>query len=185
MNKSLKQLSKLASQGAFSMHLIVRRYMQLKLTSAFVVYLTLFFNLSSVYANECNVSKPNLADPIGSMRTSDSHGWFGSEKLATIIPKDGNWKGLGPQNNFRDKSWWWYKGYKATLGTASRLNISAKNMSSGQVVNFYGASDAYEGSDDYSWDAMSTALEFPEGGCWQIISNYENEELILFLWVGE
>ena len=159
--------------------------MPLIICSAFIVCVTVSLFVPNVYASGCSVSKPNLSDPDGALRTGVHHGWFGSESLATIIPQDGHWKGMGPQRNFRDKSWWWYKGYKAESGTANKLTITARKLSSEQeIVHFY-ASNAYEGSDNYSWDSMSTAFEFSEGGCWQIIGSYENDELIINLWVGE
>ncbi len=160
------------------------RYMQLKFFSAFMVFAPFCFFAPKVYAIDCVVSTPNLIDPTGALKTGTDHGWFGSERLATMIPQNGHWKGMGPQRNFRDKSWWWYKGYKAESGTANKLTITARNLSSGKETALFRASNAHEGSDNYPWDSMSTTFEFSEEGCWQVIGSFENEKLIINLWVG-
>lgn len=162
-----------------------RHQHQCKMRSAFVLLALFWFLTPKVYAIDCVVSAPNLINPTGALKAGANRGWFGSERLAVMIPQNGHWKGMGSQRNFRDKSWWWYKGYKAESGTANKLNITARNLSSGQEIALFRAFDAYQGSDNYSWDSMSTAFEFPEEGCWQIIGSYENEKLIINLWVGE
>ena len=153
--------------------------------SAIAISMAICFSTQSSYAIDCAVSTPNLSDPAGALRTGDHYGWFGSEKLAAMIPQDGHWKGMGVERGYRNKSWWWYKGYKAKSGTANKLQITALNLNNGREITLSSASNAYQASDDYSWDSMSTAFEFPEAGCWQVTGIYRTEKLSIYLRVGE
>ena len=65
----------------------------------FLVVLSTQFQLAQ--AQQCNMSKPNLDDPKGAMRSSELFGWFGSDKLAALIPRDGQWIGMGEKHNYQ------------------------------------------------------------------------------------
>ena len=116
--------------------------MKSKLCLALIVCSASWFSLFKAYANECLLSKPNLIDPVGALKSSDNFGWFGSERLAMMIPHHGHWKGF--------KSWWWYKGYKMESRTAYKLKIAARNLGNGQEIVIRSPSDAQQGSDNYT-----------------------------------
>jgi len=141
-----------------------------------------FFAINSGHAT-CAVSTPNLADPEGTLRSFEGFGWFGSESLAAIIPADGHWQGMGLANNYRNKFWWWRKGF--TEKPMSELVITAIKLGTEEsfVVSTNGY--AYEGSDSYSWDAMIVAMEFPSSGCWKVTGEFADAQLDIMLQVGD
>lgn len=95
-----------------------------------------------------------------------SHAWYGSEALAVRLPVDGRWQGMGPANRYRDKLWFWRRGYTAAAETEPRLAIDAENLddSSAERVHIDQATNAF----GPGWARMLTALEFPRAGCWRV-----------------
>lgn len=136
------------------------------------------FISDGAYAEECEVSKPNMNDPVGAIGSSGLAGWYGNEKLATLIPQSGQWK-----DQLSRLSWWWYEGYVAESRTAKKLKITAKHLRSTAEATVYPISDAFRVTDQYAWQSMKTAFDFPEPGCWQIVGKYDQEELVFNLWV--
>jgi len=145
----------------------------------------IYFVCTNSSAVDCDVSKPNLNDPDGALKAATDFGWFGTEQLAAMIPADGRWNGMGKQHNYRNKFWWWHQGYDAKSRSANRLNITAKNLDNGTIITLHKASDAYQGSDNYAWGSMITAVEFPSSGCWRVSGSLGRAQLDINLYVGE
>lgn len=103
---------------------------------------------------DCPVSTLDLPDPRGAMAASISHGWYGTENLAALIPRDGRWSGMGPAHSYGDKFWWWAHGYSAHDQPEPNLAVSAIRLDEpGEQVS---ASDATNGFGD-NWDAITLA----------------------------
>lgn len=129
----------------------------------------------------CNVSKPNLDDPKGAMRSNDLFGWFGSDKLAALIPRDGQWLGMGEKHNFRNKFWWWHGGYKADSRSEKFLSLDVENLESGESFTVANATNARTGSDDYQWNSMLFGMEFPSAGCWEITGSHKDQMIVIIV----
>ncbi|HEX6638916.1 MAG TPA: hypothetical protein VF033_14760 [Steroidobacteraceae bacterium] len=99
-----------------------------------------------------------------------SHAWYGSEALAVRLPVDGRWQGMGPTNGYRDKLWFWRRGYTAAAETEPALTIDAENLddSSAERVHIDRATNAF----GPGWARILTALEFPSAGCWRVQASY-------------
>jgi len=136
-------------------------------------------------AVECPVSKPNMVDPIGALKSNDYHGWFGSSELAALIPHSGRWMGMGEDYNFRNKFWWWRSGYRAGSNLEKSLTIYAKNLDNGDSFSIDRATNARAGSDNYEWDSMLVGMEYSSRGCWEIIGSFGKQKLVIVLEVGE
>jgi hypothetical protein len=117
--------------------------------------------------------------PIG---PDSSHGWYGSEALAALIPKNGKWNGMGPKRNYGDKFWWWRRGFNAKLEPSPQLVVSARRMD-GQEGSFElaNASSGYSSNPDSDWNSILIGMEFPSAGCWEIIGTYNDAETLKFV----
>lgn len=130
----------------------------------------------------CRVSTPNRLQPDGgiSIATSD-FGWFGSESLAAVIPAEGRWTGMGEAHRFRDKFWWWKRGYEAVKEPRPPLTVTASLVDDRSVSTKPFVTNAY-GKD---WNAILVGMEFPEPGCWRVLGTSGQENLKIILYVGD
>jgi hypothetical protein len=108
--------------------------------------------------------------------------WYGSPELAVLLPSDGNWSGMGAKHHYRDKLWWWRRGYDPYEEPAPDLVIEATRLDGDSpAVRLDKATNGYgEG-----WSAMLTALEFPASGCWQVNARYRQALLTFVVRVGD
>lgn len=141
-------------------------------------------HIEPAYATDCPVSIPNMEDPDGAMKSNKYFGWYGSPKLAAMIPWDGQWLGMGAEHNFRNKFWWWREEYRANSNWERQLTLSVRNMENGHVFTAGDATNARTGSDDYNWHSMLLALEFPAAGCWEITGRFADDTLVIVVQVG-
>ena len=146
-----------------------------------VPLLTMFLVWLPAYGSECPVTVPNMEDPFGTTNPSSSHGWYGSDELTALIPKDGHWVGMGPDRNYSDKFWWWRRGYNARkepnpelIISGTRLDGPASPVLVTDTTNGYGE----------NWSTMLVGMEFPTAGCWEVIGKYGGNELKLIVKVG-
>ena len=58
--------------------------------------------------NSCPITIASADAVAGPMSSSERKAWYGSNALAVLIAKDGRWHGMGPENDYRDKFWWWH-----------------------------------------------------------------------------
>jgi len=144
----------------------------------FVFIIFLLGQQQLTHAQECNVSKPNLVDPKGAIRSNELFGWFGSEKLAALIPHNGRWVGMGKEHGYRDKFWWWHSGFDARSRSEEFLSLTVENLESGETFTLNNATNASTGSDNYEWNSMLFGMEFPSAGCWQITGIHKEQNLV-------
>ena len=135
-----------------------------------------------LFASACPVSMPNLATPAGALPASKSHGWYGTDQLAALIPRDGHWSGMGPARNYGDKFWWWAAGYSPSDDPVPNLVVSATQLD--HQDSYSHSSKATHGYGD-DWGAMLVGMEFPRAGCWQVTGSYRGRELRMVLEVGK
>ena len=118
------------------------------------------------------------------MPLSSTHGWFGSERLAAAIPNDGVWIGMGQEEQYADKFWWWRKGYSAFDEAKPKLKVSAVRLD-GQDESLQIHKATNGRGVDGDWDAMLVGMYFPSPGCWKVQGTYKGvHELTLVLKVG-
>ncbi len=113
---------------------------------------------------------------------SHTHAWYGSRKLAALIPVDGIWTGTGAENNFADKFWWYRDGFDARTETKPDLVISGLLLDGvAQPIHIDRATAGF----GTGWHAMLVGIGFPSPGCWELRGTYNGaEELVLVLDVG-
>lgn len=107
--------------------------------------------------------------------------WYGSEALAVALKPDGVWKGMGPEDNYRDKLAWWSYGYDGSREPKPALIVTAKRLDkAGPPVNVRQVTNAsYAGG----W-TMLHLIEFPSQGCWEITGTYQGQTLSFIVEVG-
>jgi Sel1 repeat len=111
-------------------------------------------------------------------KPSSSGFWFGTDRLWTALPVNGEWTG------FRQKMSWWRHGYdwraepkpKLTV-TGRRLDFPAPPLAVDQAssVNVTGTRPAY----------MMVGINFPTVGCWEISGHYEDDELTVVVYLTQ
>jgi hypothetical protein len=113
------------------------------------------------------VDRP-FAEPSAS---SASRFWYGDESLAVLLSSGGTWRGMGPEHHYRNKLFWWRKGFDggtepqpALSVTGRRLDGDAPPASISPAINARHA--------DFGGWAMLTGVEFPTSGCWELTGEY-------------
>jgi hypothetical protein len=96
--------------------------------------------------------------------------WYGSDRLAVLLPTDGRWRGMGAKHKFRDKFWIWRRGYEPGAEARPDLTLSGVKLhgDAPQRLENRSATNAYGDG----WSSMLTLLEFPSAGCWQVTATY-------------
>ena len=103
-----------------------------------------------------------------------SENWYGTEKLAVILPRGGTWRGLGPTHNFRDKLFLWSKGFEA--GSEKNLKVTGVRLDADSPPAVISKpTNAY--AESLGGWTMLVLVEFPSAGCWQITGEYMGEKL--------
>ena len=136
----------------------------------------------------CPVTLPAhwpTTDVPGSVPEGSSHAWYGSERLAALVPVDGVWMGMGAESNYGGKFWWWRRGYDAVKEPTPNLTISALRLDGpAPAVEITRATNA--AGVGTNWDAMLVGMEFPTNGCWEVRGTYNGtQELIVVVFVAE
>jgi hypothetical protein len=121
---------------------------------------------------ECAWTRGTSQAPSESFPPSEN--WYGTEKLAVILTRDGVWRGLGPAHNFRNKLFFWSKGFEA--GSEKYLKVTGARLddANSQAV-ISRPTNAY--ADSLGGWTMLVLVEFPSPGCWQINGEYMGEKL--------
>ena len=127
---------------------------------------------------------PSMESANGNMLRwgGDKFAWMGTGQLAALLPKDGIWRGMGAEQDFRDKSWWWYQGLDFRGDTKPELTIRLTQLEPNQLnVVVHDVTHGYTPD----WASLLTLLEFPEAGCWRVEGTTESTSLSFVLQVGE
>ena len=140
--------------------------------------------VASVHADEnCAVTLPESSQASAApMNPPRTHGWYGTNALAALIPINGIWIGMGPARNYGDKFWWWRLGYDPKTESSPKLTVRgtrldgpAQSIAVNKATNGFGE----------NWSAMLVGMEFTAPGCWEVIGTYNERELRIVMQVGE
>ncbi len=150
-----------------------------------VIFLGLALSLSALaepQTTSCPVTLPNTSLVfVPGQPSSEGQIWYGSPELAVLLPSDGSWLGMGPQYHYRDKLWWWRKGYDPNKEPDPDLVLEATRLDGdAPIVRIDDATSGYgEG-----WSAMLVGMEFPSSGCWRVDARYHDARLTFIVRVG-
>jgi hypothetical protein len=113
----------------------------------------------------------------------ESHFWFGTASLWTMLPRDAIWYGL-PYNagGYTQKVFWWSDLFSwndepqpELVVFGERIDAKAPPLKVSRATN---ASAGDIGT------AMLVGVEFPTRGCWKITGQYKKSELSFVVWVA-
>ena len=144
----------------------------------------------SAWSFECPVTKVSTENPIepwqqidSQSNWSDQFAWHGSEELAALIPRNGQWVGMGPERDYFNKFWWWRKGFDSRNESQPDLTITATRLDEySEPVLITNASSGINSS---GWNAMLIGMSFPSQGCWKVMGSYKDTQLTLVFAVGD
>jgi len=115
---------------------------------------------------------------------------FGGDVLSVQLLVEGWWHGMGPESNYRNKLWWFSKGYKGLTDPVPFLTVTGRRLdadddpayveSVSKVVE--SVKSAMDGTGNWS---MLALIEFPSAGCWEITGDYGGQVLVFVVLVGE
>jgi hypothetical protein len=112
--------------------------------------------------------------------------WFGTDRLWTILPRDGMWLGLRHYSpttpGFRQKIFWWSKGYDWLLDPTPSLTVTGKRLD-GPAPPFF-IPQATNGYNEGLESFMLVGADIPAYGCWEITGRFKKKELKFVIWVG-
>jgi hypothetical protein len=113
------------------------------------------------------------ADPSfdGPMRPPASRFWFGDESLAVLLGTGGSWRGMGAEHRYRDKLFWWRKGFDGTTEPRPALVVTGRRLD-GDAPPAVGSLATNAHHADFGGWAMLTTVEFPTSGCWELTGDY-------------
>ena len=100
--------------------------------------------------------------------------WFGSKSLAVLLPSDGIWRGMGPDQNFGNKLWFWSEDWNAHEELRPELKVYARELNDETLKSE--ATSATHGY-GHDWKAMLTGLGFPAPGCWEVTAFYRHAKV--------
>jgi hypothetical protein len=102
--------------------------------------------------------------------------WIGSEKLWTWRPIS------GAHHGFREKVFWWRKGYDWRTENPPKLKISGKRLDGPAPPLFHMDGPNAAGLTN---PAIGAAFNIPTVGCWAITANYKSDKLTYVIWVTQ
>jgi hypothetical protein len=110
--------------------------------------------------------------------------WFGTEKLWTVLPTDGTWRGSVPSKpgdfSYSDKLPW-FRLHPAFSEKEGPLTITGKRLD-GPAPSFTETfENAFSRDDDNAM--MMGGINIPVFGCWQVTGDYKDQELSFTVWV--
>ncbi len=114
--------------------------------------------------------------------------WFGTQKLWTVLPTSGEWRGLRGYNptdlSYRQKLFWWRQGSYWVAEPRPKLIVTGRQLDASEpplIVS--GPHAGYREQDTKSF--MVVAVDFPTLGCWEITGDYEGDKLSYVVWVAQ
>lgn len=142
--------------------------------------------------DSCPVTKPSdrpfVPPSPYSARAPKGSFWFGTDRLWTLLPVDGTWKGLGhytPDDpTFRQKLFYWRQGYFPLAETKSRLTVEGRRLDSPAPALLV------DKASNGGWQRVDqpmivTGINFPTRGCWEITGRYDDDELTFVILVAK
>jgi hypothetical protein len=105
--------------------------------------------------------------------------WFGTESLWTSLSADGEWGGLHNDKGYRQKVFFWVKGYDARKEPKPKLIITGRRLDGDSPsVAVADTNNAFEGTSSNLPPAMVTTFEIPTAGCWELTAHYRGHTLM-------
>ncbi len=115
--------------------------------------------------------------------SSPTRFWFGSESLAVLINTSGKWQGMGADHHYRNKLFWWRRGYNGAIEQRPALTVTGRRINGeAATANASRATNAH--SRDFGGWAMLVMMEFPAAGCWEVTGKYHGNRLSFVVEVG-
>lgn len=136
-------------------------------------------------AASCRVTLPSdgVYEPpspdFGPSRTP-SRFYFGTDKLWTVLPADGTWRGPypgGPRDFVYDDKLPWYR-TAAFSEKGSPLTIKGRRLD-GPAPSFIETNEDFE----YNPGGIVGGISVPAYGCWEITGHYGDQEVTFTVWV--
>jgi hypothetical protein len=114
--------------------------------------------------------------------------WFGTQKLWTVLPTSGEWRGLRGYNptdlSYRQKLFWWRQGYDWRAEPQPPLIVTGRQLDASEPpLTASRASNGYREQDTKSF--MIVAGDFPTLGCWEVTGDYKGDKLSYVVWVAQ
>jgi hypothetical protein len=140
----------------------------------------------------CPATKPQqtsyLPPPPYPQRIGEGYFWFGSDALWVALPVNSIWS-LGHyqpgEPTFRQKLLWYRKGYNANEEPDPPLIVTGRRLDeAAPPLDVDGPHGAWL-SGDPRQQFMTTGLNIPATGCWEIIGQYQQDTLTFVVWVAD
>jgi len=130
---------------------------------------------------------PAPTGAIDRLKLSADQFWFGSEKLWTVLPADGTWRGTVPSKTgdfaYGDKLPWFLL-HPAFSEKDERLTVTGK-MLDGTAPSFTETEGRFfANSQDDDAAMIVGGINIPVFGCWQIAGHYGDQDLTFTIWVA-
>jgi hypothetical protein len=112
--------------------------------------------------------------------------WYGTEKLWTVLPRDGVWRGSGPAgpHDFAyDNKLPWGRTNPPFRRRDDPLTVTGKRLD-GPAPVFTETEESSGFGPDYSGEGIMGGIEIPVFGCWQITGHYKDADLTFTVWVA-
>jgi len=135
------------------------------------------------------VQHPSYVPPLPyPQRIGEGYFWYGSDALWIALPATGVWN-LGhyrpDEPTFRQKLLWHRKGYNAKAEPDPPLIVSGRRLDeSAPPLDIDGPHGAWL-SGDPRQQFMTTGLNIPATGCWEITGQYQQDNLTFVIWVAD
>jgi hypothetical protein len=104
--------------------------------------------------------------------SSASRFWYGSEALAVLLLRGGTWRGMGADDNYREKLFWWREGYSGVTEPDPELIVSGRRLDGEALPAIVSRATNAHHADFGGW-AMLVTVEFPASGCWEVTGQYK------------
>jgi len=141
----------------------------------FVELITIFllFHVSTAMATDCPVTTSSDGPYVDGW--PQSQGWFGTEKFAIVLPRDGVWPTTKPGHRISVKLFWYVDGFEPGLerefeAKIRRLDNGPNDAKISRTTNAGGPSLG-------AWTVL-TGIDFPSEGCWEISGNFRGKTLV-------
>jgi len=134
----------------------------------------------------CRVTLPSdgVYEPpspeFGPSRTPNQF-YFGTDKLWTVLPADGTWRGPypgGARDFVYDEKLPWYRTRTASSPKGVPLTIKGKRLD-GPAPSFIEINEPF----DYNLGGIVGGISIPAYGCWEITGHYDDQEVRFTVWV--
>lgn len=112
----------------------------------------------------CPVTLPPAQPFEGPSPATASRFWHGDESLAVFLETGGTWRGMGPRYRYRNKLFWWRRGYSGRIEPRPALHVTARRLDGDAPPAWASRATNARHADFGGW-AMLVGLEFPTAGC--------------------